>query len=33
MIKGYYISNAHGLYEKYGFKRNAEKFMHKIIIL
>lgn len=23
--------NAHGLYEKYGFERNSEKFMHKII--
>lgn len=25
--------NAHGLYEKYGFERNAEKFMHKIAVL
>jgi ribosomal protein S18 acetylase RimI-like enzyme len=25
--------NAHGLYEKYGFERNAEKFMHKISVL
>ncbi len=25
--------NAHGLYEKYGFERNAEKFMHKIIVI